>query len=169
MWIESRFYAVRRGPFSARTPWRGVVNVVTTDPGGDLHGYADGSYFGGGDEYRIKGGISGTLVEDRLAGSFSGVYSHYGGNVDNLFNGTTVNGYERYGGHAKFLYTPSDALRVTFNGDYLRSTDTVPTGVFATTCSDRVPDRGDRSKSGSGGRFGRCRRGAFLSERQYQR
>ncbi len=128
-----------QGTLFGKNALAGVVNVVTTDPGGDLHGYVDGSYFGGGDEYRIKGGISGTLVEDRLAGSFSGVYSHYGGNVDNLFNGTTVNGYERYGGHAKFLYTPSDALRVTFNGDYLRSTDTVPTGVFATTAQIAYP------------------------------
>ncbi len=133
---------VLRGPqgtLFGKNALAGVVNVVTTDPGRDLHGYADGSFFGGGDEYRIRGGISGTLVQDRLVGAFSGVYSHYGGNVDNLFNGTTVNGYERYGGHAKFIYTPSDDLRVTFNGDYLRSTDTVPTGVFAATSQIAYP------------------------------
>ncbi len=106
MWIESRFCAGPQGTLFGKNASAGVVNIVTADPTADFHGYADGSFFGGGDEYRLKGGLSGTLVQDKLVGSFSGVYSHYDGNVDNLYNGATVNGYERYGGHGKLVFTP---------------------------------------------------------------
>ncbi|MGO9931916.1 MAG: TonB-dependent receptor [Steroidobacteraceae bacterium] len=125
---------VLRGPqgtLFGKNAAAGVVNIVTTDPTQDFHGYADGGYYGGGDEYRFKGGVSGTLIQDKLTGLISAVYSHYNGNVDNLFDSTTVNGYERYGGREKLLFTPTDNLRVTFAADYLQSTDTVPTGVPA--------------------------------------
>jgi iron complex outermembrane recepter protein len=125
---------VLRGPqgtLFGKNAAAGVVNVITTDPTTDFHGYADAGYYGGGDEYRFKGGVSGTLIEDKLTGLISAVYSHYNGNVDNLFDSTTVNGYERYGGREKLLFTPTDNLRLIFAADYLQSTDTVPTGVPA--------------------------------------
>ena len=133
---------VLRGPqgtLFGKNASAGVINIVTTDPSQDVHGYADAGYFGGGDEYRIKGGISGGLVEDKLLGSISAVYSHYDGNVSNLFNGETLNGYERYGVHTKLVLKATDDLRVVFNGDYMHSTDTVPTGVPSSSSQIAYP------------------------------
>jgi iron complex outermembrane recepter protein len=123
---------VLRGPqgtLFGKNASAGVVNIVTTDPTTETHGYADGSWYSGGNEYRVKGGMSGALVGNELLGSISAVYSHYDGNVDNLFNGATLNGYERYGAHAKLIFLPSDDLKVTFNADWMHEWDTVPTGV----------------------------------------
>jgi iron complex outermembrane receptor protein len=118
-----------QGTLFGKNASAGVVNIVTTDPTAETHGYADGSWYSGGNEYRMKGGISGALVGNELLGSISGVYSHYDGNVDNLFNGTTLNGYERYGAHTKLIFLPSDDLKLTFNADWMHERDTVPTGV----------------------------------------
>jgi iron complex outermembrane receptor protein len=118
-----------QGTLFGKNASAGVVNIVTADPTAETHGYGDASWFSGGNEYRIKGGISGALVGNELLGSISAVYSHYDGNVNNLFNGTTLNGYERYGAHTKLIFAPSDDLKVTFNADWMHERDTVPTGV----------------------------------------
>lgn len=133
---------VLRGPqgtLFGKNASAGVVNILTVDPTQEFHGYADGSYFGGGDEYRLKGGLSGALIQDKLVGLFSGVYSHYDGNVSNLYNDTHVNGYERYGGHTKLVFTPTEDLKITFNGDFIHSKDSVPTGVPAATTQTAYP------------------------------
>lgn len=117
----------------------GVINVVTTDPTDQTEGYADASYFGGGNEERFKAGVSGPIDGDQVLGLISGLYTHYDGNVENLFNGDTLNGYVRYGAHTKLIFKPSDNLRVTVNADYLQSRDTVPTGVYAAAGTAAYP------------------------------
>jgi iron complex outermembrane receptor protein len=133
---------VLRGPqgtLFGKNASAGVVNIVTTDPQVVTHGYAESGYFGGGDEYRFTGGVSGSLVDDALLGSISAVYSHYDGNVSNLDNGRALNGYERYGTHAKFVLKPLDGLRIVFNTDYMHSADTVPTGVPSSSSQAAYP------------------------------
>jgi iron complex outermembrane recepter protein len=132
---------VLRGPqgtLFGKNAAAGVINIVTNEPTADFHGYTDGSWLGGGDEYRVKSGVSGALAPD-LTGLVSGVFSHYDGNVDNLFNGSTVNGYERYGGHSKLVYTPDEDWKITFGGDFLHSWETIPTGVPAATGQTAYP------------------------------
>ena len=62
---------VLRGPqgtLFGKNASAGVINIVTTDPTAETHGYADGSWFSGGNEYRVKGGVSGALGRKRIAG-----------------------------------------------------------------------------------------------------
>jgi iron complex outermembrane receptor protein len=127
---------VLRGPqgtLFGKNASAGVVNIVTSDPLPEARGYAEGSYFGGGDEYRFKSGMSGGVIGDEILGSLSAVYSRYAGNVTDLADGATLNGYERYGAHAKLVVKSFDSLRLTFNADYMHSADTVPTGVPASS------------------------------------
>lgn len=133
---------VLRGPqgtLFGKNASAGVVNILTVDPQALTSAYAESSYFGGGDEYHFKGGVSGSLIGDEIFGSLSAVYSQYGGNVTNLDRGTTLNGYERYGGHAKLVMKPLDGLRLTVNADYMHSADTVPTGVPASSSQIAYP------------------------------
>src|SRR6202789_1619998 len=93
---------VLRGPqgtLFGKNASAGVINIVTTDPTTETHGYADGSWYSGGNEYRFKGGVSGALIGNELLGSVSAVYSPY------------------------------DDVKVTFNADWMHEWDTVPTGV----------------------------------------
>ena len=133
---------VLRGPqgtLFGKNASAGVVNMVTSDPQQVTRGYADAAYFGGGGEYRLKAGVSGALLTDQVLGSISALYSHYGGNVDNLANGATLNGYTHSGTHVKLLLKPSDSVRVTLNADYMHSIDTVPTGVPSSSSQAAYP------------------------------
>jgi len=132
---------VLRGPqgtLFGKNATAGAINVTTTEPRPEFHAYADAAYFTG-DETRIKAGISGELIPGKLSASFSGVASDFAGNVDNLYTGQTVNGYTHDGGRAKFLFTPSDDLKITVAADYLVSRDTVPTGVWVSTAQAAYP------------------------------
>ncbi|MDA5192823.1 TonB-dependent receptor [Govanella unica] len=127
---------VLRGPqgtLFGKNSSAGVLNIITKRPTQDLTGFIDAAYYNRGNEYRVQGGISGGLVEDKLAGSVTALYGDYQGNVTNVFDGSTVNGYTRYGGRAKLLFTPNDDLRILLSADYMHTKDTTPQGVVAQT------------------------------------
>src|ERR1700744_1131191 len=50
-----------QGTLFGKNASAGVVNIVTSDPTAKTHGYADGSWYSGGNEFRLKGGVSGAL------------------------------------------------------------------------------------------------------------
>lgn len=117
----------------------GVVNIVTKDPGQDLHAYGEAFYGTGGDERRFKAGLSGPIVAGKLAGSLNLFTGKYDGNVTNVFNGDTVNGYERTGARGKLVYTPNQDLTLRLVADYMASRDTAPTGVARRTYLTAYP------------------------------
>jgi iron complex outermembrane receptor protein len=117
----------------------GAINITTEDPTAAQHEWLDASYYGGGNEYRIVGGVSGGIVDDKLTAVIAALTGHYDGNVQNLYLNKTVNGYERNGIRSKFRYT-ADNLTVTLAMDYLRSLDTTPKlGVFTTDTNIAFP------------------------------
>jgi iron complex outermembrane receptor protein len=126
---------VLRGPQSTlfgKNASAGVVSIVTRAPASNPGGYFDVSYFGGGDEVRVRSGLAGELSQN-VSASITGLYATYDGNVKNVRNGETVNGYRHTGGRAKFEITPSDDVRITLSADYAHANDNVPLVIAGTT------------------------------------
>ena len=132
---------VLRGPqgtLFGKNASAGVVNITTREPTSDLHAYVDAAGFSGGGEYRLEGGVSGTLAPN-LTAITSILAGGFDGNVKNLYNGKEVNGYTHDGFRTKLEYQPSDDLKVRLEFDYLKSHDTVPNGVFSSTSQTAYP------------------------------
>lgn len=137
---------VMRGPqgtLFGKNASAGAVNIVTRQPTADFHAFAEASYFSG-NEYRLTGGATGTLVPSKLVANASFLVGGFDGNVKNLANSTTVNGYEHRGARSKFLWTPDEETQVTFGLDYMYQNDLVPTGVYTST--NQVAYLRERSK-----------------------
>ena len=127
---------VLRGPqgtLFGRNASAGVINVVSKSPSKAREGYIDLGYFSGGNERRIRGGVSGEFAPGVARGSVTALAGKFDGNVTNIANGEKVNGYDKQGARAKVELTPNRDLKVTLSADYLKSEDTVPLGVVTRT------------------------------------
>ncbi len=132
---------VLRGPqgtLFGKNASAGVVNITTREPTSDFHAYADAAGYSGGGEYRLEGGVSGTLAPN-LTAVTSILAGGFGGDVKNVYNDKEVNGYTHDGFRTKLEYQPSDDLKVRLEFDYLKSHDTVPNGVFSSTAQAAYP------------------------------
>ena len=132
---------VLRGPqgtLFGRNASAGVVSIITKAPSKSLERFVDLSYFSG-NEMRLRGGISGELSPGGARGSLTALVGKYDGNVKNVFNGDNVNGYDKKGLRGRLEFDASSALKVTLGADYLRSSDTVPTGVVIATSTVAFP------------------------------
>ncbi|MFV3131229.1 TonB-dependent receptor [Niveispirillum sp. KHB5.9] len=117
----------------------GVVNIVGRAPTEDFKAYVDAGWFGGGNERRLRAGVSGALSPDKARASLTALWGRYDGNVTNVFNGRTVNGYERAGARAKLELLPTDDLRVMLIADFMHATATPPQGVVTRTFLTAYP------------------------------
>ncbi|KAF1070514.1 MAG: Pesticin receptor [Pseudomonas citronellolis] len=143
---------VLRGPqgtLFGKNASAGVLNIVSREIPDETHGYVDYAHFGGGDENRLRFGIGGRL-SDTLKGSLTTSWGDYDGNVENVANGHTTNGYERKGVRGKLQFDPSDTLRLTLIGDYSHGENDTPavpvlaTGSVASGLSPVVASRDNR-------------------------
>ncbi len=133
--VEIDRIEVLRGPqgtLFGKNASAGVINIVTRAPGREFGGYADLALFQGG-EKRIRLGVSGELAKDLLRASLSAMAGKYDGNVTNVFDGSTVNGYDRKGVRGRLDITPSKALKIVLIADRTQADDTPPTGVAYST------------------------------------
>jgi len=129
--VEVERIEILRGPqgtLFGKNASAGVINIVTKAPGKDTEGYLDLSYFQG-NERRVRAGLSGELAPGLARASIAVMAGKFDGNVTNVFNNTTVNGYDRKGIRARIDVTPSSALKFTVIADHTKSDDTPPTGV----------------------------------------
>ncbi len=121
--IDLERIEVLRGPqgtLFGKNASAGVINVTTQSPSPEAGGFAEASYYSGG-EYRLTGVANGELVKGLLSARITGLAADFRGNVTNVTTGSRVNGYNRKGGSLKFLLTPSPDLEIRLNGDYLKS------------------------------------------------
>lgn len=132
---------VMRGPqgtLFGKNASAGAINISTNKPTADFHAYLEGSYFSG-NEYRLTGGASGTLVPSKLIANADFLVGGFDGNVTNIANNTMVNGYEHRGVRSKFLWTPDDETQVALALDYMYQNDLVPTGAYSSTSQMAFP------------------------------
>ena len=133
--VEIDRIEVLRGPqgtLFGKNASAGVINIVSRAPGKNFGGYADVGLFQGG-EKRVRLGVSGELAKDLLLGSLSVMAGKYNGNVTNVFDGSTVNGYDRKGVRGRLDITPTKDLKIVLIADRTQADDTPPTGVAYST------------------------------------
>lgn len=132
---------VLRGPqgtLFGKNASAGVISIVTANPTPETSGYLEASYYQG-NEYRIAGAVNGELIKGVLSGRLAGVTSAYDGNVDNVFNGSKVNGYDTNGFRGKLLFTPTPKLTILAGVDYTISNLDSPTGIYIGTYNIAYP------------------------------
>jgi iron complex outermembrane receptor protein len=110
---------VLRGPqgtLFGKNATAGVISIVTARPTGQLSGGVDATV-AEGDEYRIKGTVSGPLTES-LRGRLSGYYNDVGGHIRNRATGKDVNGFESWGVRGKLEWNATADLNFLLMADY---------------------------------------------------
>jgi iron complex outermembrane receptor protein len=126
---------VLRGPqgtLFGKNASAGVLNIVSKKPTFDTTGFLDASAFTGG-EYRVRAGVSGELLPEKVAASVSVLGSSWRGNVENVFDNTHVNGAQKLGGRVRLLFVPADDVEIVVTGDHVWSKDDTPQGVVTRT------------------------------------
>lgn len=111
---------VLRGPqgtLFGRNALSGLINVVTPTPSAETQMFAEAVY-GNYDYIRLRAGVSGELMKDRLYASISGAFTDRGGYVTNRHTGHDVNDEGSWGVRGKFVYAASSAVKVTTALDY---------------------------------------------------
>ena len=129
--VEVDRIEILRGPqgtLFGKNASAGVINIITKAPSKKTEGYLDLAYYQGG-ETRVRAGISGELAKDVARASLSVMSAKFDGNVTNVFDNSTVNGYDRQGIRGRVDLTPSKDLKISLIADHSKATDTTPTGV----------------------------------------
>ncbi|KPC54212.1 Pesticin receptor precursor [Amantichitinum ursilacus] len=110
-----------QGTLFGKNASAGVVNIVTKPIDKATTGYVDASWFEG-HEARLGAGVSGS-VNDAVRASLAAYLGSYEGNVTNVYNGDTVNGYNHKGVRARFDLALRDDLDGTVIADWSHNKD----------------------------------------------
>ncbi|MBU6374258.1 MAG: TonB-dependent receptor [Alphaproteobacteria bacterium] len=115
---------VLRGPQSTlfgRNASAGVVSLTTKAPSREFGVSAEASWFEG-NEMRARATVTGPLG-DKAAGSVTVMGSKYDGNAKNVFTGSDVNGFKRFGVRGRLDTELDSTLKFSFIGDYVNGDD----------------------------------------------
>ncbi len=117
---------VLRGPqgtLYGRNSVGGTINVISRKPGNELEGKLQATY-GNYNFARVEGYISGPIVTDKLAASFSVIGSRRDGYLKNIVPGVGDADDERtIGGRGQLRFTPSAPLEIILRADFVHSKD----------------------------------------------
>lgn len=106
---------VLRGPqgtLFGKNASAGVINITTKKPSDEFEGNIDISAFED-DEYRLKGRVSGPL-SDNVRASLTAFKGDFDGYITNVFNGDTIQGYDRQGFRGMLEWDVSENVEVLF-------------------------------------------------------
>jgi len=110
---------VLRGPqgtLFGKNATAGVISIVTARPTQEFAASVDATA-AEGQEYRIKGTVSGPL-SDSVRARASSYYNRVGGYVDNVASGSDVNDVEGWGARGKLEWDATSDLLLTLTADY---------------------------------------------------
>ncbi len=112
---------VLRGPqgtLFGRNSIGGAISVVSNRPDDHLTGYVEAEY-GNYNHVRIKGRLSGPIVQDKFNMSISGLFHNRDGYTENRFLGIDGDDTDRQGGSLSLDFFPSESVSVEINADYI--------------------------------------------------
>ena len=109
-----------QGTLFGKNASAGVLSIVSQRPSNQFGG-AYGATLTDQGERKLRGTVTGPIVEDKLAARLTAYYSGYDGYVKNVTTGTELNDRKQYGVRAKLLFTPTDTLDVLAIADYAKS------------------------------------------------
>jgi iron complex outermembrane recepter protein len=157
-----------QGTLFGRNATGGAIQVFTLDPGFSTEGRLFVSY-GSFNDQIVKGYVSGPLIDQTLAASFSG-YEETSEPYIHTLQGIALDGARNYLGRVKLLYTPDENAKLVVIGYYGRHNDpqsnsgpafdgvsiaqTVPGSVIPTrpwTYADNLPQKDDVLTYGASG------------------
>lgn len=123
--VDAERLEVLRGPqgtLFGKNASAGLVNIVSKGGTDTLQAEGRAEWFEG-DEYRVRGSLSGPIAED-LSARVTGFYGSYDGNITNVYGGerNDINGYEHYGARGIVDYNGSMA-RVRLIADLFKADD----------------------------------------------
>lgn len=109
-----------QGTLFGRNASAGLLNIVTAGPKFDIGGYASATY-GNYDYVRIDGGVTGPLVDDKVAARLDGVWQKRDGFIKNATPGNPdINDRDRWLVRGQFLFTPTEDISLRLIGDYAK-------------------------------------------------
>ncbi len=106
-----------QGTLFGRNTLAGVINMTSQRPTDELSGYVQAEY-GNYNHTRLKGRISGPLIDGVLRASLSGVYFDRDGFLRNDTLGTDTNDQHNWGLRGGLYFTPSSNLEFVISADY---------------------------------------------------
>lgn len=116
---------VLRGPqgtLFGRNASAGLINIVTANPDFETSGYGEVSY-GNYDFLRLAGGVTGAIVEDKVAARIDAIYNSRDGFLDDVTTGEALNDRDRYLIRGKVL-TEFDGGSLLLSADYANRDET---------------------------------------------
>ena len=111
---------VLRGPqgtLFGRNTLSGVINMTSQRPSEEFGGYLKAEY-GNFNHVRVRGRVSGAVIEDKLSASVSGVFFNRDGFLENEFLGVDTNDQNNWGARLGLYFTPTDNIDWIISADY---------------------------------------------------
>ncbi len=143
---------VLKGPQGAlygRNAIAGVINLTTRKPGDELEGRLLAGY-GRGEEYRLRGSISGPLVADRLFASVGAAFTDRRGQIRNITTGEYSDKHEDFTGRARLVARPSEAIEIDLKYTYADTKGRDPAHITSSTGDpSQLDDPFDSNRVGS--------------------
>lgn len=106
-----------QGTLFGKNASAGVINIQTNDPAFTFGGSAEATY-GSFNETKLRGTVTGPLVDDKLAFRLTGTYNHRDGVLENAIAGQKdLNDRNSYVLRGKLLFQPTPDLKFVLSGD----------------------------------------------------
>jgi iron complex outermembrane recepter protein len=106
-----------QGTLFGKNASAGVINIQTNDPEFSFGGRADATY-GSFNEFKVRGTVTGPLIDDKVALRLTGTYNRRDGVLENAIPGQPdINDRKGYALRGKLLIKATDDLKIVLSGD----------------------------------------------------